>query len=510
MRRIALASLFAATGCNWVFGLTPTVAIDAAPVSELPPGPRTRLVWAVATTDGMLASGIDPLVEYRPIGSEALNPDPPTVLVGDDTNVTPAAYDMTDGSFEIPYPLRESPHRIVYTLPGDSVPHEVQWALTGAVLVVPRTTRADAPKPPANSGYKVTPSGLASAPTLPAAFTSGVFTATDDVQQIITNGPEITLHYASGAKPLAGPTGAPQAAKGDWLLLTSSTISGARRYVDGWAQTSVELMANTMVTPATQPPWQTTQRTLSTGGCPANCLPQGNASATAQRLTTTLGSLGGTVSYAMAYGASPSTDLQGFLPGTAPTYLERPLMLSFLTSTQLDATINLADPTASLGLARVLFMRVATTRDVGGLALTSAIQTVTNVFAQGAIQYPAPLAISIQLGQTSLASEQSDGAPVPASSGRVALTFETEAGYSADDFVITLYEITGTTLAPVRVYHVIQPSVSIDGNLLVAGHSYVFGITARTGFGGADRGDYQKATYPFGSTTTFARTFVVQ
>ena len=32
-------------------------------------------------------------------------------------------YDVTDdGSFEIPYALRTAPHRIVYTLPGESVP----------------------------------------------------------------------------------------------------------------------------------------------------------------------------------------------------------------------------------------------------------------------------------------------------------------------------------------------------------------------------------------------------
>jgi hypothetical protein len=510
MRRLALAPLLAVTGCNWVFGLEPTVAIDAAPVSELPPGPRTRLVWGVATTDGMPSPGIDPVVEYRPIGSEALYPELPTVLVGDDTNVTPATYDVGDGSFEIPYPLRESPHRIVYTLPGESVPHEVQWALTGAVLVVPRTTRADAPKPPSNSGYTITPIGLGnSGPTSPAAFTSGVFTATDDAQAFVLDGANITFHYAAGAKPLAGPLGAPQTAKGDWLLVTSWATSGARRYVDGWALAQLDLVANTMSTPATQPQWKATTRTLSTVMCPASCLPSGNAIPTSQRLSGVLGPLGGPITSAMAYGASPSTDLPGFLPGTAPGYLERPLLLPFATSAQIDSSLTLADPTASLGLVPVLYARVATTRDVGGLVLTSAIQTVTNVFS-GAVQYPAPLATNITLGDISLSSEQPDGVAIPASSDRVTLKFETEAGFAADDFVITLYEITGTTLAPVRVYHVIQPSVKIDGNLLVPGHTYVVGITARAGFGGADRGDYQKAQYPFGSTTTFPRTFLVQ
>jgi hypothetical protein len=62
----------------------------------------------------------------------------------------------------------------------------------------------------------------------------------------------------------------------------------------------------------------------------------------------------------------------------------------------------------------------------------------------------------------------------------------------------------------VRIYHVIKPEVAIDGTLLASGHTYVLGITARAGLGGAHQGDYKVATYPFGSTTTFPRTFVVQ
>jgi hypothetical protein len=109
-----------------------------------------------------------------------------------------------------------------------------------------------------------------------------------------------------------------------------------------------------------------------------------------------------------------------------------------------------------------------------------------------------------------LSADAADDAPVPASSSLVKLTFDAESSHKADDYVVTLYEIDGGSLAPVRVYHVLAPEVKIDGTLLVSGHTYVFGITARSGFGGADRGDYAKATYPFGVSTTFPRTFVVQ
>lgn len=517
MRRLALVPLLAATSCNWVFGLEPTVAIDAAPPSELPPGPRTRLVWAIATTDGVTASGIDPVLEYRAIGSEALYPAPPTIQVGDDTGLSDAPYDLTDGSFEIPYRLRESPHRIVYTLPGESVPHEVQWALTGAILVVPRTTRADAPVPPASSGYTITPMGLTTGLDLPIAFTSGVFSTFQAFEPNDASTSAITIRYAGGAKPLAGPLGAPQGSKGDWVLVTEWLPRGPQTSVDGWAVAKqLDLAAGTMTIPGTQPMWETTERTLSTGNpnCPTGpgCLPSGGGASAGSRLMNVLGSLGGTPSVALAYGVSPSTELAGFIPGTAnttPPFLDQPLMLKFLESNQLDVSITLADPTPALDLEPILFARVATARTVGSVTLTSAVQALTNVF-HGTIPYGAPLASNVKLGDISLSANATDGVPVSATSSPISLTFQTEAGYDADDFVITLYEITDTSLAPVRVYHVIQPVVKIDGTLLVSGHSYVFGITSRTGLGGADRGDYQKAQYPFGSSTTFPRTFVVQ
>src|SRR6185369_5504248 len=156
MRWLALAPLLAVTGCNQIFGLQPTIAIDAAPPGEaLPPGPRTQLLWAIATTDGMLpappAAQFDPELVYPPFGSEQLHPEVPIVMVGDEMGLMPAPYNVADGSFEIPFALKDSPHRIVYTLPGESVPHEVQWSITGAKLTVPRTTRDDAPRIPDSS-----------------------------------------------------------------------------------------------------------------------------------------------------------------------------------------------------------------------------------------------------------------------------------------------------------------------------------------------------------------------
>ena len=51
-----------------LYGLEETLALDAPP-SELPPVSRTALRWAIATTDGVLMNGIDPQIEYLPIGA---------------------------------------------------------------------------------------------------------------------------------------------------------------------------------------------------------------------------------------------------------------------------------------------------------------------------------------------------------------------------------------------------------------------------------------------------------
>jgi hypothetical protein len=211
----------------------------------------------------------------------------------------------------------------------------------------------------------------------------------------------------------------------------------------------------------------------------------------------------------MAYGVSPSTQLPGFLPGVAPTFIDRPLIMPFADITMITSSFSLVDPSDSLALERVATARVSTTRTVTNVMLTNSLQGITNSFATNGLPFAAPLVTQARIGTTSL-SGASDSVPFSASSDVQTLTFETEAGYTADDYVVTLYELTTTSLVPVRIYHVIAPSVKIDGSLLVASHQYAFGISTRKGVPGAEVGDYGAAQYPFSQSTTFPRTFVVQ
>jgi hypothetical protein len=107
-------------------------------------------------------------------------------------------------------------------------------------------------------------------------------------------------------------------------------------------------------------------------------------------------------------------------------------------------------------------------------------------------------------------SGAADDVAISVSSAMRELKFTPEPGVEADDYVVTLYQITTGKLAPIRIYHVLEGKVAIDGTLLASGNTYVFGITSRHGLPGADRGDYRKAAYPFGVATTFPRTFVVE
>ena len=188
----------------------------------------------------------------------------------------------------------------------------------------------------------------------------------------------------------------------------------------------------------------------------------------------------GTIENHMSYGVSPSTDLPGFLPGIAPTFVDRPLMLPFADITSIVTGIMLVDPSAELALERVIAARASTSRTLtSGATLTSSLQGITNTFSASSLQFTAPLVTSARLGTTSLFDIES--IPVPASSAMQELSFVTEAGFNVDDYIVTLYEVTGASLAVVRVYHVIASSVKVDGSLLASGHEYVFAITTRSG-----------------------------
>jgi hypothetical protein len=487
--RSALALLVVtASGCNWVFGLEKTSVYDGGvDAPDAPPSIRTKLVWGATKSNSTQ-------LDYA-----GILPDSPVILVGEPLGGMPlqtVAYDA-DGSFAIPYTLREAPHRIVYTLPGETLVHEVQWSVSGATLVVPRTSRVGAPPVPANSGYDLTPVGATAAPTTPLLMTTGVFTYTRGGAGFTKAGANTKFNFTT-AKPLVGPLGAPELGKGDKVILADWVARGGGvSSIGGYAIASVDLMTGGPSVPAMQPMWVTTatQHTPSSSSS-TDPIPVVNGTALDTRLAQVSTGVG---AQEMRYGVSPSLNFPGFVDG-------QPVMLSFMEATQLQASFIITDPTSELGYDRVFAVRATRTRTVGSATLTSSIETITNQLS-GMLVVGAPLSLNIKLSATDVSMD----ATYPASSQATTLKWEAESGYSAHDYLVTLYEIpTSGALIPRRVYQVLSPTVTVDGSLLDAGHKYTFAITARNGFPNAKQGDYKTVSYPFSEATTFTGAITVQ
>ncbi|NVB83153.1 MAG: hypothetical protein HOV81_32565 [Kofleriaceae bacterium] len=517
MRRMVLAHalLVGATGCNWAFGLNPTQPWDAGDAPpDSPPGVKSALVWGAVTTDGQGTP--DATIEYAGIGSETIRPEVPRVEVGP---VDPAmgslaevSYSAVDGTFEVPYNLREAPHRIVYTLPGETTPREIQWARSDAHIVVPRYMRMNAPLVPPGSGFSITPTGSGGGP-VGLVHTSGVFTVNDVPADFDSATPTLTFRFADKARPLSKPLGKFESAKGDWVLLTDWKSHTGFTSVSAWALApNVDLSPSTLTMPTPQPAWNTVERMLSTGMCPgANCFPTTGVGAANQRMSDMLGPLIDTSTefQRTRYGIVPTVDLPPYLPAVAPDFIDRSTIQYFAEAYQDIATFVLADPSQMLpGYQTVADGLVMASRTVHGVTLYSSMQEMlktSNVAAR--IKWSAPLPTSIKLGSTSLSG--ADDVSFPATDGQVELSFSPDNN-NGSDYIITLAELAAGTLVPVRQYQVIAPSVKVDGTLLQRGHTYVFMITARSGLPNAQQGDYRTVSWPFSVTTTAAATFVVQ
>jgi hypothetical protein len=514
MWRTAFA-LVAVAGCNQVFGLVPGRAHDAAPVDDVQIIDAvmfpSSLTWSIA------ASGTTAI--SAPIGSEASRPELPVIRVGTlDGPLEDAVYDVGSGTFGIRYDIAVVPHRIVYTLPGDLVVHEVQLDVAEARLVVPRTTRLDAPAAPAGSGYRITPPFATwSSPIL---ATSGVFTFTADPADFSISGQEVAMAFAD-TDPLRGPMGAPQPALGDWVLVgdwgdLGDSVEGIRAY----AKTELALVAGSLSAPPTgeQPLWNNVVTTFNNSHCAPNpnpnpvlCWPGSGAGNAQTRLGGLLDSQPGTIQNLVEHGWSPSTALPPLVASTESGYLERPLTIPCGRRASASTLIKCADASldsaANLGLERVAYQSYSRVREVEGVTLRSSLRVVARAPFPGSLVLAAPLATSITLGNVSL-SGASDGVTVAAASA-TELSFGVETAFTAHDFVVTLFEIIGDQLVPRRRFHVLGTSVRIDPDVFGHAKTYVFSITARNGMPAAASGDFELVQYPFSTATVFGRTFVV-
>lgn len=503
MRRIALSLLVAATGCNWVFGLHKTQPADAPP--DTPDGPpdapflKMVFEYQVGTTD---SSGAP--MAGAPI---AISP-PPTIELGAMGGMlSPATYDAATRTFIVPFDLPGNPWRLVYQLANDPVPTEIQWSANTAHLTLPSLQRAGDTPPPAGSGWDFKPTPTPSIAT-PRVLTSGAFTFTQLAPgDLVNGGKEVAFPFATEAKGLLSAVGTPKVASGDWALLYDyrfltgsipNTQYGAAGYA--WVQADLAAGSLTTVTPA----WVTSTSVVSTLNW--SDLPNRNRMGT-------ISSLGGTCcTFQLEYGILPSPNIPPFLP--SPTGVDRTSLVDLFVQTDnttepISITVN-DPPTTEIKQPRMFLAAFTAPRTAYGVTLTNTLQTLgsAKTFA-----FAGPLATSVTFGGVTLMNGSADNQSIPASTSTISLRWMPESSasitLSADDFVVTLYEIANSTLTPIRHYQVLAPRVEVDGNLLAKGHRYVFGITSRSGFPNAAQGDYSMVTLPFSETTTFPLAFVI-
>lgn len=536
MRRtgLGLALLAASAGCNQLFGIKST---DRAP--DAPPLMYAgKMQWASA-------GAVDGHTDVFPIGNEAVDADPPHIQVGPMPgmgDLAEAPYDVATGEFKFGFMLAGQQWRLVYTLPGDSVTHELQWNVKMPDLVVPRFTRKDLMPAPSGSGYDVQPTPLPGF-ALPMVATSGAYTWSFAAATDYTSS-ELMYPFPERAVPIEGPLAAPDAS--DWILTTDWSpldSNNQRMQVVSWG-IATNAPLTTGLTPIT-PAWQT--------GPLVTIKPLPNLQSAQDRIRTALGALaldgGGSplpFSQHLTYGLSPNTAIYGFAPGapdcgmpkqgidadlSGVDCLGEPALIPLLEDKILDPTPKVPKLDTSMIPNRpVMYARVTQARTEHGVVLTSGIQSLVlapatpvdmeTIDVLSTTVASAVLVDRIKLDDVVLSGATGDADAGPATTSPRTLTFNPRLGQDstigrADDFVVTLYEIqhpgmTNARLHTVRVYHLTDyaAGVMIDGSLLTPG-TYVFAITARIGLQNAASGDFQTVTYPLGESTAFSRSFVV-
>jgi hypothetical protein len=520
MRRIALALLVVVTGCNEIFGVHRTKHVDAPPDS---PDAPFDAMWLPITFDQQLGT-TDTSGAPLPAMQVAFDV-PPTIQVGALTGALQAlTYDASIPGVRVPPEILQGPWRMVYQLADDPVPTEIQWSVGSAHLTLPTLERPGDSLPPAGSGYKITPSGTAPTCALtygfPEIVTSGAIT---DSLGSNTSGTEIDFPYDTNASPLLGGLGTPHSGMGDWVALLAwcakQTTTTVLYEVVGYAiPPTPDLVAGTLT--ASTPAWATATSSYS---------PIDFATLMTQpRMNNAIGSYGGTCCmYHVDYGLLPnphiapmsakrkSAGTNSIAQAQPPPGLELPVLLSLYSyhdPNSPPASVVLADPpTSTIPLTRAFYARMArNSRIVLNNSIESSLQEIST---STSFKFAATFSVGAMFSGTSLAI----GGPPPVTvtlpaTGPAVLTWTTESGHPADDYVVTLYKVIDQKLVPLARYQVLQPSVNVDSALMTPSNTYIFGIVSRNGFPGVQGGspDYTAVSLPFSEATTFPFEFTVQ
>jgi len=494
MRSVAVLGVLA--GCNQIYGLDPTKVIDAGP-----PPRHVSLTYMIATEDSNDVHLIDSDTPVR--GVMALSA---STLDGAQTLDLMPAY-AGSGVVEVPEVLAGRDWRLAYTIAGD-VPREVQTPPAGDLhLVVPIFGPLDKSPVPMGSGYSVTPQNFAGNGgdhAIHRVFTTGVWT-----QGFVVPSPtNATLNYPFGvATSLFGPIGAPND-PGDQVLVVDYKIDAAGcRAAIGSAQMELALTPNQLAVPSPQPQWDSSTLKATLFMDPVAALGRlTGVNAFADNPGPAHIELGFIASDRMpAFEAAPQLPL--VLPGPVIVPVD---VCPWQPAPPVVPTIpDFHDSALGSNFTAVLHAEATIVRDVDGLTLTSGMAVVAErsgiePMVSYAPAFAAPTIMKASLAGVDLLGA-ADHVPVPDRATPLSLTLELTGG---DDYTeVTLHQVAGGALQPVRRYTVFGPSVDIDPTTFSAGGEYVFEIRTFTGRPGAAFGDFRIATLPQSMVTMFTRTF---
>jgi len=507
--RCTVLGLLAAAGCNQIWGLGP-VALEENGDSYSGPL-RFRITTQVTRTTDQ--GFVDPTLDYVPV-----MPAPTVQLGALGAPLEPAEY-AADGSVIYPDELAGKPWRMVWTL-ADGLPREVQWSPEADLIghfTEPLFGRLERLPVPVGGGYTVTPMGSPSSHSLTRVFTTGLWTEGAFPSTIFTA--KVDYDFATKAKSLSGPLGAPEKARTDYAVLADFKNATSCRVSSGVAEFPVpDLVAGSLSAPATQPvyvPADKAVRLALNGPKPVDF-----------RLRDLLGARGGTSNpLHMEYGFAPSLGVSGFSkPAPTPIldfYLPGPQLIAFATCTFASVPMFTSDLFADPLDIRDRFpsiVRVEATnqRTRGSLSLTSGFSAI---LTSGSYSFTsdwavaAPVAIKLVDGGGALIADLENLAEEPTplpQLGPMDLVFNVEAGTTlvTDFFEISLYEVTSAgQLQRQRLYTVAAPKLALDPAVFHPATEYVFEVRAVNGRPKAAKGDFASNTYPQYAVSIFTRTF---
>jgi hypothetical protein len=493
---LPLALVVGSAGCDRIFGIHDT---------HLEPDRDAAITfdaeWHAAKITGMVlskATGAE-IIEFPPVSGVA-------VEYGRlDAALTPAVVEA-DGTFRLPLDLANAPYRLVYSVSG-GVPTELISQFVAPHLVVdPLWGRLPRPTAPVGAKLAFSPSNP------PALFTTGRVMTTERWTQTPVSNVNLATNYqflyTGNAVSMSGDLANLEGAQGDRELIVS--FSGPTQQdpenANGYMSMSVPQLAAGAAVGEFGKSWVSTPNAnlaFDWGFAEAN---GGQRLAAALRFSGVFAQDGRILA-----GVIPSAHMPGFKPGAGNNGLLDPVMLTLVDTggTMSPHTfVNPFDGVEAPALPTVEVRSLRAQRMVSGtLALVSGLQSITLVANNGSSDLPfnAGLAKNVRFGGVLL--DSADGKSV-AAGARIDLLFDLDQ--PADYCLVTLNQIVGTSLTPVRRYLLPQaPSqvpVSIDGSLFQSGATYVFRIDCFDGYDNTaiTAGDFTKIDYEMANLRTFS------